>query len=53
MDPITIVLAVAGIGVGFGANTALTKKKIGTAEERAEKEIKKAKSEAEKLLFLS
>ncbi len=50
MDPITIVLAIAGIGAGFGASTALTKKKIGTAEERANKEIKKAKNEADKLL---
>lgn len=50
MDPITIVLALAGIGVGFGASTAVTKKKIGTAEERANKEIKKAKNEADKLL---
>lgn len=50
MDPIIIVLAIAGIGAGFGASTVLTKKKIGTAEERAEKEIKKAKNEADKLL---
>lgn len=26
MDPLTIVLALVGIGVGFGANTAVTKK---------------------------
>jgi ribonuclease Y len=50
MEIITIVLALAGIGVGFGANTVLTKKKIGSAEERAEKELKKAKKEAEKTL---
>ncbi len=50
MDPITIVLAVVGVGAGFGASTVITKKKIGTAEERANKEIKKAKSEADKLL---
>lgn len=50
MDPITIVLALAGIGIGFGANQAVTKKKIGSAEEAAERELKKAKKEAEKAL---
>ncbi len=50
MDPITIVLALAGIGVGFGASTYAGKKKVGSAEERVEKELKKAKAEAEKEL---
>lgn len=50
MDPITLVLAIAGIGIGFGASTAVTKKKVGSAEERANKEIKKAKAEGDKLL---
>ena len=50
MDPVTILLAVAGIGVGFGANTAITKKKIGSAEEKAEKELARAKREAHKLV---
>jgi ribonuclease Y len=50
MDPITIVLAVAGIGAGYGASTVITKRKIGTAQEQAEKELKKAKKEAEKQL---
>ena len=50
MDPITIVLAVAGIGAGFGASTYVSKKKVGSAEERAQKELKKAKAEAEKEL---
>ena len=32
MEPvISIVLAVAGLGVGFGANAALTKRKAGSA----------------------
>lgn len=48
MDPITIVLAVVGIGVGFGASTAVTKKKLGSAQEAADKELKKAKKEADK-----
>ncbi len=48
MDPITIVLAIAGIGIGFGASTAVTKKRLGSAEDAAAKELTKAKKEAEK-----
>ena len=50
MEIITLVLALAGIGAGFGASQAITKKKLGSAEETAEKELKKAKKEAEKAL---
>lgn len=50
MDPITIVLAVLGIAVGFGASTAVTKKKLGNSEANAQKELDKAKKEAEKQL---
>jgi ribonuclease Y len=50
MDPITIVLAVAGLAVGFGASTTLTKKRVGTAQDAAEKELKKAQKEADKKL---
>lgn len=50
MDPITIVLAVAGLAVGFGANTVLTKRKVGSAQEQADQELSKAKKEATKLL---
>lgn len=50
MDPITIVLAIAGIGVGFGASTVVTKKRIGTAEAEADKKLEKAKKEATKLV---
>ena len=50
MDPITIVLAVVGIGLGFGSNTVITKRKLGSAEEAADKELKKAKKEGEKLV---
>ena len=50
MDPITIVLALAGIGVGFGASTATTKRKLGTAQDQANKELAKAKKEAAKLV---
>lgn len=50
MDPITIVLALAGIGAGYGVNTVVTKRKIGSAEAEAEKERTKAKKEADKLI---
>ncbi len=50
MDPITIVLAIAGVAVGFGASTAVTKKKLGSAEEKAQKDLAKAKKEAAKLV---
>jgi len=50
MDPITIVLALAGLAIGFGANDVLSKKKLGSVEDQAEKELVKAKKEAEKLV---
>lgn len=50
MDPITIVLAVAGLAVGFGANTVITKKRVGSAQDQAEKQLAKAKRESNKLL---
>jgi ribonuclease Y len=50
MDPISIVLAVVGIGAGFGASTAINQRRIGSAEEKAKKELKKAKAEADKLV---
>lgn len=50
MDPITIVLALVGIGAGYGASTYLTKQKLSKAEERAEKDLKKARAEADKLV---
>jgi ribonuclease Y len=48
MEPITIILALIGVGAGFGASTAVTKRKLGTAQDAVEKELKKAKREAEK-----
>ena len=50
MDPITIVLAVAGLAIGFGTNTVLTKRKVGSAQEQADKELAKAKKDASKLI---
>jgi ribonucrease Y len=50
MEPITLVLAIAGIAAGFGANQVLTKQKLGSAEDQAKKELAKAKKEANKLV---
>jgi ribonuclease Y len=47
---LTIVLALVGIGVGFGGSTVLTKRKLGSVEAAAEKELKKAKKEADERL---
>ena len=50
MEVITIILALLGLGVGFGANTILTKKRLGSAQDDAEKQRLEAKKEADKLL---
>lgn len=50
MDPITILLAAAGVAAGFGANAIITKRKLGSAADRADKELAKAKKEAAKLV---
>lgn len=50
MDILTIVLAVAGVGAGFGANTAITKRRLGSAQDQAKKELSKAKREASKIV---
>ncbi|HSX29807.1 MAG TPA: ribonuclease Y [Candidatus Saccharimonadales bacterium] len=50
MEPITVVLVALGIAAGFGANTVVTKRRIGSAQEQAEKEVSKAKREASKML---
>ena len=50
MEPITLILAVAGIAAGFGASTAITKQKLGKSEEAAKKELDKAKKEGDKLI---
>lgn len=44
------VLAVAGLAIGFGANSVISKKRVGSAEEKAQKELDKAKREADKLI---
>ncbi len=50
MDPITIVLAVAGLAVGYGSNVVIAKKKRGSAQDQASKELSKAKREAAKVV---
>jgi ribonuclease Y len=50
MEPVTIVLTVVGIAVGFGANTVIAKRRAGTAEDQAKSELDKAKREADKLV---
>jgi len=50
MDPVTLVLALVGLAVGFGANTVVTKRRVGSAEDQAQKELTKAKKEADKVV---
>jgi len=50
MEPITIILAIIGVAVGFGVNQSMTKKKLGSAEHEVEKQLEKAKKEATKLV---
>jgi ribonuclease Y len=51
MEIIAIVLAVVlGGGAGFGANTVLNKRRLGSAQAEADKEKQKAKKEADKIL---
>lgn len=50
MEPITLLLVVVGAAAGFGVNQAVTKQKLGSATEAAEKEMKRAKKEAAKAL---
>lgn len=49
MEPITLVLAIAGIAAGFGASNVAARRKLGTAQNQADKELAKAKKEAIKL----
>lgn len=47
---LSIVLAVVGLGVGFGASNFMAKKKQTDIESKAEKERQKAEKESEKLV---
>ena len=46
---IAIVLAVVGLGAGFGTNEVINRKRSGAAADQAKKELEKAKKEATKL----
>lgn len=50
MLPIAIVLALAGLGGGYAASNAINKKKLGSAEDAAKKELAKAKKERDKMV---
>jgi ribonuclease Y len=50
MEILAVLLAVAGLGVGYGGSTYIAKRKGVAAEEKADKELAKAKKEADKLL---
>lgn len=47
---ISLVLAVVGAAAGFGASSALTKKRLGSAQAAADKELARAKKEADAAL---
>ncbi len=50
MEILAVILAVAGLGVGYGASTYTTKKKLGSAEVVAKKELEKARKDAAKIV---
>lgn len=50
MEIVALLLAVVGVGAGYGTSQVITKKKLGDAQDSAEKEMKKAKKEADKAL---
>lgn len=45
-----IILAIVGLGVGYGGSSVMTKRKLGSAEDAAKKELDKAKKEAAKAI---
>jgi ribonuclease Y len=47
---LAVLLAVVGLFAGFGANMVVSKQRMGSAEEKVQKELAKAKKEAEKLI---
>jgi ribonuclease Y len=50
MEIVAIVLAVLGLGAGYGANSVMSRKKLVDVEAQAEKERAKAQKETSKLL---
>lgn len=47
---LTILLAIVGVGAGYGGATYISKKKVGNAADEAAKELAKAKTEASKMV---
>jgi ribonuclease Y len=47
---LAVLLAIVGLVAGFAANTVITKQKAGSAEEKALKELERAKKESQKLI---
>jgi uncharacterized protein YacL len=47
---LAIVLAVVGLGAGFGTNEAINRKRSGAAADQSKKELEKAKKEASKII---
>jgi len=46
MEVIAIILAVVGIGAGFGTSQVVMRRKIGSAADEAEKQLAKANKES-------
>src|SRR5580700_10479589 len=47
---LAVVLAIVGLFAGFGANTVISRQRLGSAEEKAQKELERVKKEASKLV---
>ena len=50
MEILAVVLAVAGLGVGYGGSTYINKRNNKANEDKAAKELSRAKKDAEKLI---
>ena len=51
MEIFLVIAAVVGLFGGYAGATATSKKKIGSAAEKAEKELQKAKKESELMVI--
>ena len=47
---LSVVLALVGLVIGFGTNSVISKKRMGSVEDGAKKELEKAKKEANRLV---
>lgn len=50
MEPITLLLALGGIVAGFAGSNVVSSKKLGVAQNKADKELKNARKEADRAL---